>query len=135
MQVTDIVRIGVLGVALAGAGVSMAAETMTRPASPQDVEFFETKVRPVLSQHCYGCHGAEKQKGGLRLDHIQFVLEGGDTGPALVPGKAAESLIEAAVGYNNVDLQMPPKGLLPEEARAAPLPFHPRRPVPCLLHL
>ena len=49
-----------------------------------DLTFFESKIRPVLSEKCYECHSArgEKIKGGLRLDHIDLILEGGDTGPA-----------------------------------------------------
>ena len=47
-------------------------------------DFFESKIRPILSEKCYECHSArgEKIKGGLRLDHIDLILEGGDTGPA-----------------------------------------------------
>ena len=53
-----------------------------------DLTFFESKIRPVLSEKCYECHSAsgDKIKGGLRLDHIDLILEGGDTGPALVRG-------------------------------------------------
>jgi hypothetical protein len=87
------------------------------PASADDLAFFENKIRPILSEHCYNCHGSEKQKGGLRLDHIQTILTGGDTGPALVTGNPAESLIGVAIGYDNVDFQMPPKNRLPEEKR------------------
>ncbi len=115
-------------------GTYTTGEEMRAPASPQDLEFFESKVRPVLSQYCYECHGAEAQKGGLRLDHIQTILAGGDSGPALVAGNPAESRIGIAVSYVNVDLQMPPKGILPQEAwdaltewieRGAPWPDEP----------
>ncbi len=73
-------------------------------------EFFESKVRPVLAEHCYKCHsaGAEKIKGGLTVDTRDGLLRGGDTGPALVPGKPAESLLIKAVRYDDTDLQMPP---------------------------
>ncbi len=50
------------------------------------LRFFETSIRPLLSSECYECHGPEKSKGGLRLDHREFILEGGETGPALVAG-------------------------------------------------
>jgi hypothetical protein len=100
-------------------GTCAVGEQMRAPASPQDLEFFESKVRPVLSQYCYECHGAEAQKGGLRLDHIKTILTGGESGPALVAGNLAESRIQLAVAYENVDLQMPPKGILPQEARDA----------------
>ena len=57
------------------------------------VEFFEKKIRPVLSEHCYECHGSKKQKAGLRLDTPADVLRGGDTGPLFVSKKASESLL------------------------------------------
>jgi hypothetical protein len=77
------------------------------------IEFFEKKIRPVLSEHCYQCHSeaAKKSKGGLRLDSREGLLKGGDRGPALVPGKTKESLILKALHYDG-DLHMPPKGKL-----------------------
>jgi cytochrome c553 len=87
---------------------------------PAAVEFFEKKVRPVLARHCYRCHSAraEKLKGGLLLDSRKGVLEGGDSGPALVPGQPEKSRLIEAVGYRSVDLQMPPKGRLPDRTIA-----------------
>ena len=84
------------------------------PWSAEEIEFFEKKVRPVLVNRCYECHGAEKQKGGLRLDSRSGVLSGGDTGPALVPGKPEESLLVKAISYEDPDFQMPPKNPLPK---------------------
>ena len=74
------------------------------------MEFFEKRVRPVLAEHCYECHSAEakKLKGKLRLDSREELLRGGETGPAVVPGKPDESLLITAVGYHDKDLQMPP---------------------------
>lgn len=115
MQFNPTVRAVFLG--LLSLGALARGEEMRAPASPQDLEFFEAKVRPVLSQHCYTCHGPEKQKGGLRLDHIKTILSGGDSGPALVAGKPADSRIQVAISYENVDLQMPPDGILPEADR------------------
>src|SRR6516164_8420851 len=83
----------------AGASLAMAlAMDSTRAADkpdPAGVEFFEKKIRPVLIEQCYSCHSTEakKQKGGLLLDSRAGLLKGGDTGPALVPGKPADSLI------------------------------------------
>jgi hypothetical protein len=56
--------------------------------SPADLQFFESKVRPLLAERCQGCHSAKakKQRGGLLLDSRAAVLKGGDTGPAVVPG-------------------------------------------------
>lgn len=58
------------------------------------VEIFEKKVRPILVDNCYDCHSADsKQAGGLRVDDREAILKGGDTGPAVVPGDPAKSLI------------------------------------------
>ncbi len=80
--------------------------------TPADLDFFETRVRPVLATHCYQCHShdADKVKGGLMLDTREGLLHGGDNGPALVPGKPDDSLIIDAISYRDADLQMPPKG-------------------------
>jgi hypothetical protein len=82
------------------------------------LELFEKKVQPILTENCYKCHShdADKIKGGLLLDSREAVLKGGDTGPALVPGKPEESLLIKAIRYTDPDLQMPPKGKkLPDE--------------------
>jgi hypothetical protein len=82
------------------------------PISADDSNFFEAHVRPVLVDECYKCHShdADKVKGGLMLDTREGVLHGGDTGPAIVPGKPDDSLLIKAVRYTDDDLQMPPKG-------------------------
>src|SRR5690348_13057341 len=79
---------------------------------PADLEFFESKVRPILVEHCYECHGDKKQKGGLRLDSRPGWQAGGDTGAVVMPGNPAKSLLIEAIGYKNEDLQMPPKEAL-----------------------
>jgi hypothetical protein len=67
-------------------------------------------VQPILAQRCYSCHGPQKQKSGLRLDTVAGLLEGGDSGPAIVPGKSSQSrLIKAVCGLEDVPA-MPPKG-------------------------
>ncbi|MGV3609030.1 MAG: PSD1 and planctomycete cytochrome C domain-containing protein [Planctomycetaceae bacterium] len=58
-----------------------------------DEKQFEEQVRPLLIDHCLKCHGPEKQSGNLRLDTKAAILQGGDSGPALVPGKPSESLL------------------------------------------
>src|SRR4030095_10340117 len=85
-------------------------------ADDAGLDFFESKVRPALVEHCYKCHsaGAEKLKGGLLLDSREGVLKGGDSGPAVVPGKPDESLLVKAVRRLDKDLAMPPKKELPE---------------------
>jgi len=75
---------------------------------PEAIRFFETRIRPVLAENCYKCHGEKKQKGGLRLDNLGYMLEGGSGGTVLVPGDAAASLIFRALSHDTPDLAMPP---------------------------
>ena len=92
------------------------------PAKGNDgIAFFESKVRPVLVKHCYSCHSDEarknkKLKGSLLLDSREGVFAGGDTGPAVVPGKSKESLLVQAVRHEKT--KMPPKEMLPPEVIA-----------------
>ncbi len=72
--------------------------------------FFEQNVRPLLAENCYSCHGDKKQKGGLRLDSLEAILKGGESGPAVVAGKPEESLIVEAINYEGPE--MPPNGKL-----------------------
>jgi cytochrome c553 len=79
-------------------------------------KFFETKIRPVLVSNCYSCHsaGAKSLKGDLKLDSLQAMLDGGASGPAVVPGDTKQSILIDAISYTDKDLQMPPKGKLPD---------------------
>ncbi|MFG0332623.1 MAG: DUF1549 domain-containing protein, partial [Maioricimonas sp. JB049] len=104
-----------LSVCLLGGGAALAEET----ADPAAIEFFEKRVRPILVQHCYECHSTEDVNGGLLLDSRDGVRKGGDTGPALIPGKPDESLLIEAVRYRNRELQMPPQNRLSDEEIAA----------------
>ena len=77
-------------------------------AQAQDAEhFFETHVRPVLVEKCIGCHGDQKQSGGLRLDSREAILKGGESGAAMIPGDVSASHLIQAIRYDG-DLQMPP---------------------------
>jgi hypothetical protein len=78
--------------------------------TPDQLDFFEKRVRPVFTDNCYKCHShdSEKVKGGLMLDTRDGLLKGGDTGPAIVPGDPEKSLLIGAIRYTNKDLQMPP---------------------------
>ena len=79
-------------------------------ACAEDAALFESKIRPILVEHCYECHSTDKkQKGNLLLDTKEGTLKGGDTGPALVAGYPAKSLLIQAVKWTDKDLQMPPK--------------------------
>jgi mono/diheme cytochrome c family protein len=87
-------------------------------SAADDAEAFEKEVRPILLEQCAKCHGAEKQKGGLRVDSRSALLEGGETGPAIEPGHPEQSLLIAAVRQRG-ELKMPPKGRLRDEQVAA----------------
>jgi len=78
------------------------------------LEFFETRIRPILVEHCYECHsvGAKEVKGSLVVDTAAGLLKGGDSGTSLVPGKSGESLLLEALRYESIE--MPPAGRLPE---------------------
>ncbi|MBI1313295.1 DUF1549 domain-containing protein [bacterium] len=79
----------------------------------EQVRFFEARIRPLLAKRCFKCHGAEKQKGGLRVDAGANLLQGGESGPSIVPGKPDESLLIESVRYES--FEMPPDGQLPQE--------------------
>src|SRR5437773_10406722 len=82
-----------------------------------ELEFFEKRIRPVLSEKCYACHSAKTPRpmGGLRLDTRDGVRKGGDSGPAVAPGDPARSTLVAAISYRNLNLKMPPTGKLTDE--------------------
>ena len=98
------------------AGIMVAAEGPPSLPATDSPDFFEAKVAPVLTAHCVACHGPEKQEGGLRLDSLAGLSAGGDAGPVIVPGSAAESVLAGAIGYADEALAMPPDGKLPVEA-------------------
>ena len=85
-------------------------------AADDDTAFFEAKVLPVLQKRCFECHSHEnKIKGGLALDSRSGWEQGGDNGPAVIPGNLEKSLVIKAVRYTDADFEMPPKGKLPAE--------------------
>jgi len=86
----------------------------------EKTEFFEEKIRPVLAQNCYECHSAKakKLKADLYLDRKAGWEKGGESGPALMPGKPDESLLLSAIRYKDNDLRMPPEKKLPKEVVA-----------------
>lgn len=105
-----VLRLGML--ALSAAALARAAAPNVSPLAAADLQFFESRVRPVLADKCYKCHShqSEKVKGGLLLDTREGLLQGGNTGPAVVAGKPGDSLLIQAVRYADPELQMPPKG-------------------------
>jgi len=102
----------IVAVSLALTAAGLAGADAPSAIAPADLDFFESKVRPILVAHCYECHGDKKQKGGLRLDSRPGWHAGGDNGPVIVPGDPARSPLIEAIGYKNEDLQMPPKEAL-----------------------
>ncbi len=95
-----------------------AAENAPESLAPADVQFFESKIRPLLVKHCYECHSGESStiEGGLRLDSRDGLRKGGDRGPAITTGDEAASLLLEAISYSDPDLQMPPRQKLPATA-------------------
>jgi cytochrome c553 len=90
--------------------LALALPAFADEPTKEQLDFFEGKIRPILSEKCYKCHSAEtgKSKGGLTLDLAASTLKGGDTGPGVVPGDLEKSLIYKAVTYADKDLEMPP---------------------------
>ena len=70
----------------------------------ESLKFFEKEVRPLLVESCYECHSVQKHKGGLRLDNLPYILQGGETGPAIVPHKPEVSLLMKLVKYEDPDM-------------------------------
>lgn len=96
----------------------VAVAGVVRGDERKEIEFFEKSVRPLLVAKCQSCHGEKKQEGDLRLDSPAGWKTGGSRGPALVPGKPAESLLIKAIGYLDPDLKMPPEEKLTAEETA-----------------
>ena len=92
-------------------GISILQTCAAFAASEPESPLF-LKAHAVLEQHCFKCHShaENKSKGGLLVDSLEALLEGGETGPSIVVGKPDESLLIKAVRYDDEDLQMPPKG-------------------------
>jgi hypothetical protein len=106
---------------LVGLLVSVAAAAISARGADslpdrEAIEFFETRVRPVLATHCFKCHStdADRLKADLRLDSRDAMLKGGVSGPAVVAGKPEESLLIKAVNHDPIlEIQMPPNVKLP----------------------
>lgn len=95
---------------------SQTETSLLKPAepTPEMVEFFETKIRPVLIQRCFECHGNGQTKGGISFESRESFLKGGDSGEIVVPGKPEESSLIEAIRHDGA-LKMPPKQKIPEQ--------------------
>ena len=102
---------------LIGIGLSLAACEGIR-ADEVDEAFFEKKIRPVLAETCFRCHGGQKTSGKLRIDSAEALTKGGESGPALVPGNPDESLLLKAIRREEGVSAMPPDKPLPREVVA-----------------
>ena len=101
--------------------VAVRASVVAASPTPDQLAFFESKIRPVLAQHCYQCHSAEalqagKLKANLLVDSRDGMMKGGESGAAVVPGKRDDSLLLAALKYDG--FEMPPAGKLPDDVIA-----------------
>ncbi len=91
----------------------VGADDATSAPTPEQLEFFEAKIRPVLVAHCYECHSAKlpTPRGNLRVDSREGLLKGGDSGPSIIGRDVKKSVLLQALKYDG--LEMPPKGKLP----------------------
>ncbi len=89
---------------------------VTAQFAPEQVDFFENKIRPIFANHCLECHSAEKgkTKGSFSMDSREELLKGGESGPGLKPNDVKNSTLIKAVTWED-DLQMPPKKKLSNE--------------------
>lgn len=98
---------------VAASAHSLLAQSPALDRAAED--FFEKQVRPILARNCQTCHGPALQRGSLRLDSRAALLQGGDLGPAIVPGDPENSLLIKAVRQTSEHLQMPPSGKLKDQ--------------------
>lgn len=91
------------------AAFAFSAEPSLPAATKKKVDFVR-EIKPLLVTHCQKCHGASKREGGLRLDRRDDALNGGDSGPAFVSGKSAESRLIKYIAGVDPDVLMPPEG-------------------------
>jgi cytochrome c553 len=96
-----VVILSLLSWLVAASRVEAAAPT------PAQLEFFEQRIRPMLANECYECHGAQKQKGKLRVDSRDGLLKGGSSGSAIIPGDAKKSLLIQSIRHDDPDSAMP----------------------------
>jgi cytochrome c553 len=102
-------------VAMISGAICTVVAAPSRAGTDETTAFFESRIRPVLVEHCYKCHAdrGKSPKGGLRVDSRAALLRGGDTGPAIVPGKPDDSLLIKALAYRDDVAAMPPDEKLP----------------------
>ena len=87
-------------------------EVNSKEPTPEAIDFFESKIRPLLLNRCVECHGDSEPEGELSLESRDGLLRGGKLGPVVTPGKPKESLLISAINHDEF-LKMPPKEKLP----------------------
>ena len=113
MRLIETVRFALAAAVLAFAGFG---PHLSAQLAPDQVEFFEKKIRPVLAEKCYVCHGSKTEPmAGLRVDSKDALLKGGGRGTSIVSGDPDGSLLIRAIRYTDLDLKMPPTGKLPDK--------------------
>src|SRR5688500_17959359 len=107
----------VVGMCLGMSRTPTTSADDAKEGEPAELAFFTDAILPILKTHCYECqsHEEDESNDGLMLVSRRGWEQGGDSGPAVAPGKPDESLLIQAVQYSNPDLEMPPTGKLPDE--------------------
>lgn len=104
-------------VEIGAAQVAGTPDQLREPSSLDELKFFENEVRPVLATKCIGCHGSDKQEGGLRLDNAAGFLKGGDSGESLITSDIASNYFLKAIHRDGIE--MPPDEPLSEKELAS----------------
>ena len=99
-----------IGLCLAFAWIFSALASPPSPAAADQQVQFTRDIRPVLEKSCYACHGPKLQMGGLRLDSKKTALAGGQSGKAIEPGSASESLLYKRIAGIGEQVRMPMEG-------------------------
>jgi mono/diheme cytochrome c family protein len=103
---------GTLLLLVAACDIAFASDAVVAQPSAEQLQFFESRIRPVFVEHCQKCHGPEKQWSGFRLDSREALLKGGEGGEAIVPGDPANSPLVRQIRHEDGEAAMPPKGKL-----------------------
>lgn len=103
-----------IGMAALAIGLPYSQDESVKTSAPITVETFEKSIRPILVQHCTGCHGAYVQQANLRLDSPVYIRKGGPRGPVLNPTNLEKSILLEAIRYDDHNLMMPPTGRIPK---------------------
>ncbi len=106
MRPSQIPRIAAIFFVVAFLPLVTSADSTAETIPADHLEFFEKHVRPLLAKRCFGCHGGTQAQGGLSLATAAGWKQGGDSGPAIVPGRPEESLLIDAIAYRS--MEMPP---------------------------